>query len=221
MMSEAWTNLTFHGVGAAPQPLDPGEREVWLTRDAFLGHLDVVRKNKRVLITFDDGNVSDFEIALPALVDRGLKGVFFVLAARLGKPGYLDRDHIQAMVAEGMEIDSHGMEHRPWRRLDPAAMQQEIVDARSILEDVVGGPVRKAACPFGAYDRKSLTRLRETGVETVFTSDGGSARPGQWLQARNTVRRSDPPDLVTQLITRHQRPESLLQGAKRLVKRWR
>jgi peptidoglycan/xylan/chitin deacetylase (PgdA/CDA1 family) len=221
MTRETWTNLTFHGVGRAPHPLEPGEAEVWLSRDAFLGHLDRARENERVLITFDDGNVSDCEIALPALVDRGLKGIFFVIAARIGKPGYVGRDHIEQLVNKGMEIGSHGMEHRPWRRMDQSTMQLEIVGARQILEEIVGRPVMKAACPFGAYDRRSLSRLRETGVETVFTSDGGSARAGQWLQARETLRRSDPTDLVTQLVARRRRSESLLRGAKRLAKRWR
>jgi peptidoglycan/xylan/chitin deacetylase (PgdA/CDA1 family) len=220
-MGETWTNLTFHGVGQAQHPLEPGEAEVWLSREAFLGHLDRARENERVLITFDDGNLSDFEIALPALVDRGLRGIFFVIADRIGKPGYLGRDHIRELVKAGMEIGSHGMEHRPWRRMDQSTMEREIVGARQILEEIVGRPVMKAACPFGAYDRRGLSRLRESGVETVFTSDGGSARAGQWLQARETLHRSDATDLVTHLVARRRRPESLLRGAKGLVKRWR
>ena len=220
-MGETWTNLTFHGVGVAPRGLDRGEAEVWLSRDAFLGHLDVACENERLLITFDDGNLSDFEISFPALVDRGIKGIFFIIAGRIGKPGYLGRDHIRALVDAGMEVGSHGMEHRPWRRMDQAAMHREIVEAKKALEEIAGRPIMKAACPFGAYDRRSLSRLREVGMETVFTSDGGSAQAGQWLQARHTLHRSDPGDLVTELVTRRKRPESLPRVAKRLVKRWR
>ncbi|MDH3728045.1 MAG: polysaccharide deacetylase family protein [Myxococcales bacterium] len=220
-MAETWTNLTFHGVGEATRSLDRGEAEVWLSRDVFLGHLDVACENERVLITFDDGNLSDFEICLPALVDRGINGIFFIIAGRIGKPGYLGRDQIRALVNAGMQIGSHGMEHRPWRRMDQATMHHEIVDAKETLEEVVGRPIVKAACPFGAYDRRSLSRLREVGMQTVFTSDGGSARAGQWLQTRHTLHRSDPGDLVTQLVARRKRPESLTRAAKRLVKRWR
>ena len=45
-------------------------------------------------ISFDDGNASDLEIGLPALLERGLTATFFVLAGRLGRPGSLDADEV-------------------------------------------------------------------------------------------------------------------------------
>lgn len=213
--------MTFHGVGIAPTAIEPGEEAVWLSRDAFVCHLDCARRRERVLLTFDDGNLSDFEIALPALRERGLSGIFFVVAARIDEPGYLGRDHIKALIEEGMEIGSHGMEHHPWRGMDESTMKREIVDAREVIEEAAGQKVVKAACPFGSYDRRSLALLRNTGIETVYTSDGGAARAGRWLQARETLHQTDSPSRITELVERRRRPESLLRDAKRLVKRWR
>ena len=53
------------------------------------------------------------------------------------------------------------MLHRPWRELGDSALHEELVDAKRILEDVVGRPVTEAACPFGSYDRRVLRRAAQ------------------------------------------------------------
>ena len=52
--------------------------------------------------------------------------------------------------------------------------------------------------PFGSYDRRVLARLRRSGVQCAFTSDGGHARPGSWLQNRTRacITTSMPPHCI-------------------------
>jgi len=85
-----------------------------------------------------------------------------------------------------MDIGCHGMRHRPWRGLKDRELHEELVQARTILERTVGRPVTRAACPFGSYDRRTLRTLRDCGYEHVYTSDRGTARLGDFLQARNS-----------------------------------
>src|SRR4051812_25578445 len=110
-------NLTFHGIGNPERPLEHGESDVWIRREQFLALLDSVEGRDDVRITFDDGNASDVEHALPALQARGLKATFFVVAGRLGEPRFLDAADVKALAAAGMTIGCHGMRHRPWRGL--------------------------------------------------------------------------------------------------------
>src|SRR2546423_12978074 len=70
--------LNFHGVGSPVQELVPGEEDVWLSRGALNAVLDDVAARPDVRITFDDGNLSDLTIALPALLARGLTASFFL-----------------------------------------------------------------------------------------------------------------------------------------------
>jgi peptidoglycan/xylan/chitin deacetylase (PgdA/CDA1 family) len=210
-------NLTFHGVGTPVRPFDPGEAEVWVDRQRFLSVLDSVAGRDDVRITFDDGNASDVELALPALQERGLRGTFFVVAGRVGSPGFLDAAGVRELQAAGMTIGCHGMRHRPWRGLDERALHEELVDAKRVLEDVAGVPVKEAACPFGSYDRKVLRFLRRSGYRHVYTSDRGVARFGDWLQTRNTIHAGDDPGLL-EGITAHR---ALRQRAKLVAKRWR
>ena len=51
-----------------------------------------------------------------------------------------------------MTIGMHGVDHRPWRRLPPAARERELIEARKRIAGAVGRPVDQAAVPMGLYD---------------------------------------------------------------------
>jgi peptidoglycan/xylan/chitin deacetylase (PgdA/CDA1 family) len=211
-------NLTFHGVGEAPRALEPGEAHVWLSEDRFTAVLDAVRDRPDVRLSFDDSFRSDVEVALPALRDRGLTATFFVLAGRLGHPEHLDADAVRALRTAGMTIGSHGLEHRNWRTLDEGEMGRELEQARDILSAAAGEPVTHASVPFGAYDRRVLARVRAAGFDRVFTSDGGPADDGAWLQPRTSVTVDSAP---AGLAVRPSAAATTTLTVKRLVKRWR
>ena len=181
-------NLTVHGIGEPPRALDPGEDGTWVSTGQFEQVLDAVAGRDDVRITFDDGNRSDVEIALPRLVERGLTAEFFVLAGLLGRPGRLGGSDVRELRAAGMRIGSHGWSHRDWRKLGFDQAVEEMVTAPRRLAEVTGEPVSRVAVPFGSYDRVVLNRLRHAGATLVYTSDGGPAAPDSWLQARTSLR---------------------------------
>ena len=89
MMNRTAVNVCFHGIGepaagagagrgsATGSALTPSTRYPGRGRGPGPG----------VRISFDDGNASDIELALPRLEERGLRATFFVLAGRLDEPG--------------------------------------------------------------------------------------------------------------------------------------
>jgi hypothetical protein len=105
--------------------------------------------------------------------------------------------------------------------LSRAATQREIVDAKNALEDVIEQPVVAAACPFGAYDRRSLGALRDAGFSRVYTSDGGPADDGDWLVSRRTVQCCDTADSVTRMLAGSNGTAAAAHKLKRWVKHWR
>jgi peptidoglycan/xylan/chitin deacetylase (PgdA/CDA1 family) len=221
-MSNTLINLTLHGVGQPERQLSPGEEKVWLSLESFHRLLDAVPRDVNMTITFDDGNVSDVKYALPALLKRGPKATFFVIANRIDQKGTLSREDLHTLLESGMEVGSHGMRHRSWQGMSAAVMQEEIFQAKECIEAVIGRPVTKAACPFGTYDRRSLAQLKKAGFEVVYTSDAGSTRASQWLQARNTLHKSDRPEVVASLLAENPwGAKSWVRCVKRLVKRWR
>ncbi|HEU5035697.1 MAG TPA: polysaccharide deacetylase family protein [Nocardioides sp.] len=192
-------NVTLHGIGRPAPPRDDDELGIWVSVEQLESLLDAAVGRPEVVVTFDDGNRSDIEIGLPRLQERGLTGRFFVCAGLLGEPGRLDADDVRELHRAGMVVGSHGWSHRDWRTLDwgpsgATEVEDEMVRARRELERVTGAEVTEVAVPFGSYDRHVLRALRRAGAARVYTSDGGWARPGSWLQARTSIRGDDGPD---------------------------
>jgi peptidoglycan/xylan/chitin deacetylase (PgdA/CDA1 family) len=192
-MSTPVLNLTFHGIGEPPATVDVAERDVWLSEADFAA----------------------------SLRERGISATFFVVAGRLDEPGYLAAGDLRTLREEGMTIGLHGMHHQRWRGLSDDDLDEEISVARRRLEGAAGGPLDAAACPFGAYDRRVLFRLRRAGFAAVFTSDGGWASRGAWLQPRNTLRAGDGAAAVTTIAAADGLASRSKRKGKTLVKRWR
>lgn len=184
--------LNFHGLGEPPASVNEQEKLYWWGTSSFARLLDLISDrpisaNPRISITFDDGNESDAFLALPELAKRQLKASFFVCAGRIGKPHYLDKLMITDLLASGMDVGSHGMHHRDWCVLGPKEMDEEIVDARKIIEDVGQSAVTAVAIPFGSYNRRVLTRLTQERWDCIYTSDRGTVRPSATFKPRETM----------------------------------
>jgi peptidoglycan/xylan/chitin deacetylase (PgdA/CDA1 family) len=221
-VSRRIVNILFHGIGAPPRSLSPGEADIWVEATAFSSILEAVRARDDVAISFDDGNPSDTEIALPILLELGLRARFFLVAERLQAADFITDEGVRRLVDAGMEIGLHGLRHRNWRELDDHALHEELIDARATLERNSGQRVVTAACPFGAYDRRVLRALRRAGYERVYTSDGGAANPNAWLQPRYCVGRTDDAGLVERIVAADRSPGTrALFRAKRIAKSWR
>jgi len=210
------TNVCFHGIGTPDRDLEPGEASYWIGRDAFLGVLDVLAEHPEVRISFDDGNASDVEIAMPALVERGLTATFFVLAGRLEERGSLAVDHVRELRRAGLRVGSHGMEHRSWRSMSPAETRVELVEARDVLAEVAGQPLTEAALPLGLYDRRLLADLRRHGYRRVYTSDRDRAGEQAWLQPRYSVVATDTAGSVRTAVL--ERPGLAHRAERRLAR---
>ena len=184
-------HLCFHGIGTCGSEREPGESQYWVAEDVFLRVLDDLSGLPNIELSFDDGNRSDVEVALPALRERGLRATFFPLAGRLDDPESLSGSDLRELRAGGMGIGTHGWRHVPWRGLTEGESHREFVDARRVLERASGSPITTAALPLGRYDRAALRRLRNVGYRAVYTSDRFPARSTSWLQARYSVTAAD------------------------------
>jgi len=213
--------LNFHCIGRPKRSLADGEDDVRVETGQFIEILDAISGRGDVRLTFDDGNSSDVGEALPELTRRGLRAQFFICPARCGTPEFVDEDDVRQLRAAGMSLGSHGMDHVPWRRLGRSAIEREIVRAKGLLEDLLQAPVDSAACPFGAYDRRTLAALRAAGFRRVYTSDGGRAAPGDWLVARNTVRRGDSAESIEQMLNTPAQTGARVRRTKQWIKQWR
>ena len=180
-------SVCLHGVGLEPTVYTSEDAPYWITPDHLERVLDLVQGRPEVELTLDDGFSSDVDIVLPALVERGLRASFYIPAGRIGLPGSVSATGLGELLDAGMTVGSHGYDHVDWRRITAHGALREFATARAILEDIIQVDVTEVACPFGAYDARTLRRLREHGYRRVLTSDRGRAAPDSWLQPRLTV----------------------------------
>jgi peptidoglycan/xylan/chitin deacetylase (PgdA/CDA1 family) len=181
--------LNFHGIGTPNRVLEDGEDLFWITEAFFRDVIAlVVTSGQRVLITFDDGNSSDIEIAAPILLSLGLTATILALVGRLDQPGSLSRLDLKTLSNMGMEIGNHGYDQVDWRTLDADGRNREFVIARDIISSITGKPVTSVGIPYGKYNRLILRELRSAGYTRLLTSDGGLMNRSTGLMARTSVR---------------------------------
>ena len=212
--------FNFHGLGRPSRPMEPGEESYWLSEEQFervLDHLVELRSTRcRIGITFDDGNASDIEVALPRLLARNLKATFFVLAGRLDDPNFLSRSDLRTLEAAGMAVGTHGFNHIDWRHASEDDLTRELCTARAQLADTLGRPVDEIAVPYGAYNARVLKCLRQHNYRAVFTSDGGSASYSGWLRPRTCIRRDTSLANIDEIVGRSAFVSGLLPHARRI-----
>ena len=182
--------LNFHGIGTPRRDLEPGEARYWVSEDQFVQAVELADTHAdrvETSFTFDDGNLSDFDIAAPHLADRGLTAVFFVLADRIDTAGSLEADQIRQLAGAGFGIGSHGAAHVNWRRLDKDGLRRELIEAPLRIADCASQPVTEAGIPFGSYDRGVLREIRTAGFEAAYCSD-----PGPWRDGDDPIPRTSP-----------------------------
>jgi len=214
--------LNFHGIGEPRRKLEADEAPYWVSPRQFEQVLaQVAKAPEGFQITFDDGNLSDHDIALPALVNHGVQARFFVLTGRIGTPGSLDAAHLRALSEAGMMIGSHGVDHTAWPTLSDTDLKHELQTSRARLEDICGHAITEAGIPFGRYDARVLRALRAAGYTAAWSSDGGSFRHHTFLRPRTSLRGDMGDEAVQAILSNHMPPLRRLRRAVRMVqKRW-
>ncbi len=149
-----------------------------LNTEAFKQHLEYFRQLRsspdlalRPEVTFDDGHVSNFEHALPALANAGMVARFFITVGWTStRPGYMSWEQLRELHRAGQTVGAHGWTHTLLNHCSDADLDHELRDARLLLEDKLGAAVDTVSLPGGRFDRRVLEACERAGYTQVFTS---------------------------------------------------
>lgn len=204
--------------------LEAGEAPYWLSIDQFQDIISQIAASpdpSEFTITFDDSNLSDHDIALPALAAHGLRARFFVLTGRIGQTCSLDASHIRALSDAGMTIGSHGIDHIAWPELSDTNLERELKASRERLEDICGHTVTEAGIPFGLYDARVLRALKAAGYTAAWSSDGGRFQRQAYLRPRTSLRNTMTAVEIKTILSGKMAPLRRLRRAAGMArKRW-
>lgn len=181
-----------------------------------------------VIVTFDDGHVSNVEHALPVLRRLKLRAYFFVTTDFIAKRSHFcDWDDLGVLLNSDMIVGSHGTSHRFFDDMTQVEMQQELSESKQVIEQQLGNNVHSISFPGGRYTSSVMSCARAQGYEQIYGSDfgqlsGSAALLGQKAIKRIPVRQSTSLSLFTKLVCEEPKLyaiEHIKTRGKQLVKR--
>ena len=196
--------LLYHDIRTGQAVLDREDVEqipYIIERTTFEKHVSLLRENgfesitssdlirfsekshaipdKAVLITFDDGHVSNFTEAFPVLKRYGFKGIFFVTTGWIDKPQMLSREQIKVMYDSGIEIGSHTESHPIPTLLKEEELRTELQLSKKKLEDIINAPINSLSSPTGFYDQRMKKIAHESGYHALYVGITSLHLPAQ------------------------------------------
>lgn len=160
---------------------------------------------KPVLITFDDGYMSNYERAYPLLRKYDMCATVFVIGSSVGKDTYKDTDHaitphfneeaMWEMIDSGViSIGSHTYDMHQAEAYEDGiarttmaslageseaeyieAIRSDVACSKDQLRNITGEEVRILSLPQGYYNDNILAVLREEGIVMSISTDWGVA----------------------------------------------
>ncbi|MFI3174847.1 MAG: polysaccharide deacetylase family protein [Bacillota bacterium] len=170
--------------------------------------LDYVEKGsplpeKPVILTFDDGYLSNYEMAYPILQKYNMKAVFFPIGSTIGLDKYKDTDYdiiphytpeqIVEMLDSGLvTFHSHTYDMHQWPPYEEGVVHETVMKLDSeteaeyialltndhrtaveTLENITGEETNVISYPRGAFDDLSEVILKDLGVKVSLSTVAG------------------------------------------------
>ncbi len=150
-------------------------------RDAVRTHRPL--PGRAVLITFDDGYQDFFDHAWPLLRDYDFPATVFAVTdlvgttsswdARYGEPAELmGWDELRHLRRNGIEIGSHTASHRSLTSMRSHEILAQERRCRDTLSEELGSDITAMAYPYGMYDQRVTSLLRQAGYDMAVTTQG-------------------------------------------------
>lgn len=148
---------------------------------------------RAVALTFDDGYENFAEHAWPILQRHGFPAMVYLIAGMIGQPSYwfesdgrptpplMDAARIRQLRAEGCDFGGHSVHHLKLAQQETATVRREVAECKTILEDVLGEPIRHFCYPYGSHDIRSVEAAAEAGYTTATTCVRAIATPADDL----------------------------------------
>ena len=125
---------------------------------------------KPIMLTFDDTDGDQYDVARPELKKYGFKGVYFITTIDISKNRhYMDKGQIKTLFDEGNVIGCHTQDHTNFKHYKGSDWETQIDKPTRKLEAITGSPIKYFAFPFGEWNSAGLPELHKRGFKAAFT----------------------------------------------------
>lgn len=154
-----------------------------VTLDSMITSYDY--DSDRFAVTFDDGYLSVYQHAYPALCERQMKATVYVVVDSIGGLNDWDRkagdqsepmmsaEQIKEMSDAGFEIGSHTLTHPHLTELNDDELKREVIESKRRLEDLIGRQVTSFSYPYGDCDDRVIAAAIEAGYTNAMSTKLG------------------------------------------------
>lgn len=251
-----WVCLMYHDILPEVGRRGGGPERFTATTSSFEAMLDTIAaegyrgctltealerpEERRVAITFDDGNIGQFEHGARLLKEREMTATFFVTTDWVGQPGFVSWDGLRAWKGAGMSIQSHTKSHPHLSTVTRARLSDELVASKAVLDEELEQNTTVLALPGGDRPRRAwYPAFEEAGYSVVASSRWGrNAEPSRPGKPRGWIHRCTAPTFTDPVLNRrivrgdpvlawkNASREAALNGARSLLgadryRRWR
>lgn len=163
--------LMYHSIGSQSNG-EVGAELYCVSEENFKKHMEYIKAGiVSPYITFDDGDITNYRYAYPALKELKISAYFFIIVAKIGVKGYMNWEQIRELRDAGMIIASHGMTHRILTELSDEDLDYELRASKKNLEDNLCLTIDYLSIPRGFYNMKVINKAKETGYKAIFSSN--------------------------------------------------
>lgn len=143
------------------------------------------KKEKYIILTFDDGYKDNYELLFPLLKKYNMKAVIYMVShlkdncwdvEGTGEKRFelMDLNQILEMHRSGLiEFGGHTMHHVKLNNFSPEKQKEEIEGNKIYLEKILNEKLVSFAYPFGIFNDESKKIVKELGYNFGIATDSG------------------------------------------------
>jgi len=140
----------------------------------FGENLSKNKKERKILLTIDDGLLSFYQNAWPILKEKKIPFILFVNTREVGSFNYMNWDQILELhKTDHVEIGNHSHSHEYLVDESPEIIKKDILKSIKIFNEKIGRNSSFFSYPFGEYSLEFKKIIKELGFDYAFGQHSG------------------------------------------------
>ncbi len=132
------------------------------------------KRDRKILLTIDDGLLSFYENAWPILKSKKIPFVLFVNTREVGSFNYMNWSQIKELSSQNfVEIGNHSHSHNYLVDEHPSTIREDISKSMKIFKENLGKNSKFFSYPFGEYSLEFKKIIKDFGFEYAFGQHSG------------------------------------------------